>query len=312
MPQYEFDKSSFSFKKTGHTIWSVLLTVLRFVAVTLLLAVVYYLVFALVISTDTERKLRRENRMYERIYPQMLEREQMLDKVITGLQVKDNEIYQEIFSAQAPSLNSEDAFDILAGSDTIPDRKLVEYTSGKADDLLEKSKKVEESFAGLLDDGSKILPPLSLPLKSVSYAQVGASIGQRMNPFYKVPSRHDGLDLIAPQGDPVLAAADGIVSDVNISRKGLGNQVEIRHDGGYVTRYAHLGDVEVRVGQVVKTGRKLGTVGISGNSFAPHLHYEVLKDGEYLDPVNYFFASVTPDEYVKMLFMSVTTGQSLD
>lgn len=312
MPQYVFDKNSFSFKKSGRTIWSVLLTVLKFVVVTFSLAVVYYAVFSLIISTDTERKLRRENRMYERIYPQMKEREQMLDKVITGLQVKDNEIYQEIFSAQAPSLNSDEAFDILAGSDTIPDKRLVEYTSNKADGLLAKTEAVDACFEELLNGGKKDLPPLSLPLKSVSYAQVGASLGQRVNPFYKVPSQHNGLDLIAPQGDPVLAAADGVVSNVTMSRKGLGNQVEIRHDGGYVTRYSHLGDVEVREGQFVRTGRKLGTVGISGNSFAPHLHYEVLQNDEYLDPVNYFFASVTPDEYVRMLFMSVTTGQSLD
>jgi murein DD-endopeptidase MepM/ murein hydrolase activator NlpD len=96
------------------------------------------------------------------------------------------------------------------------------------------------------------------------------------------------------------------------SRKGLGNVVEIDHGNGYITRYAHLADVEVRKGRALKKGARIGYVGVSGNSFAPHLHYEVIKDTVVMDPVNYMFASVTPEEYVNMLVMSVTTGQSMD
>ena len=65
-------------------------------------------------------------------------------------------------------------------------------------------------------------------------------------------------------------------------------------------------------GRKVKKGAKIGYVGVSGNSFAPHLHYEVIRDTTVLDPVNYFFASVSPDEYVNMLIMSASTGQSMD
>ena len=123
---------------------------------------------------------------------------------------------------------------------------------------------------------------------------------------------HNGLDLIAPAGDPVYAAADGRVSDVVKSRKGLGNVVTVDHGNGYVTRYAHLADIEVKKGRVVKKGTRLGYVGVSGNSFAPHLHYEVIRDTTIVDPVNHFFGSVTPDEYVNMLIMSASTGQSMD
>ena len=114
------------------------------------------------------------------------------------------------------------------------------------------------------------------------------------------------------QGEPVFASASGYVSDVIESRKGQGNVVEITHPGGYVTRYAHLSDIQVRKGARIRKGACVGYVGISGNSFAPHLHYEVIKDGEYLDPVNFLFASVTPDEYLNMMYMSVNTGQSMD
>ena len=123
---------------------------------------------------------------------------------------------------------------------------------------------------------------------------------------------HNGLDLIAPAGDPVHAAGDGVVTEVVKSRKGLGNVVTITHKGGYKTRYAHLADIEVRKGNRVKKGKVIGYVGVSGNSFAPHLHYEVCRDTSVMDPVHYMFESVTPDEYVNMLIMSASTGQSMD
>ena len=123
---------------------------------------------------------------------------------------------------------------------------------------------------------------------------------------------HTGVDLIAPQGDPVLAVADGIVTDVVTSRKGHGNVVEITHAGGYVTRYGHLADVKVSQGQRVTRGKRIASVGISGNTFAPHLHFEMLKDGEYMDPAAYFFAGVTPDGYAGIQLMASRTGQSLD
>ena len=312
MAKYVFDKTSFSFKRTGRSFGSVLLSVLKVLAVTLALAVVNYILFSSVISTDTERRLRRENKMYEKIYPQMVEREELVGDVISGLQLKDHDIYRDIFNSEAPSLNSEDALAFIVSNDTIPDDYLVRYTESKAKDLEGRARRIENILSHIATTDVSSLPPMTSPLKDISYAQVGASTGQKLNPFYKIQSQHNGLDLIAPQGDPVFAAADGIVESVTLSRKGLGNVVEIRHDGNYLTRYCHLEDIEVRKGQVVKRGRELGHVGLSGNSFAPHLHYEVLLDGKNLDPVQFFFASVTPQEYMKMLFMSSNTGQSLD
>ena len=157
-----------------------------------------------------------------------------------------------------------------------------------------------------------MMPPMTNPLKNYSFAQTGASVGDKINPFYKVSIRHNGLDMIAPSGEPVYASADGVVRNVIRSRKGLGNVVEIDHGNGYVTRYAHLADVEVRKGRKVKRGNRIGYVGVSGNSFAPHLHYEVVRDTLILDPVNHLFASVTPEEYMNILVMSVSTGQSMD
>ena len=127
-----------------------------------------------------------------------------------------------------------------------------------------------------------------------------------------MPIHHNGLDLVAHSGEPVYVTADGVVTDVIKSRKGLGNVVVVSHDGGYVTRYAHLADIEVRKGKKLKKGDRIGYVGVSGNSFAPHLHYEVLRDTLVMDPVNHFFASLDPEEYVNVMIMAATTGQSLD
>ena len=156
------------------------------------------------------------------------------------------------------------------------------------------------------------MPPMTNPIGNFSFAQTGASVGDKINPFYKVSIRHNGLDLIAPAGEPVYASADGVVRNVIRSRKGLGNVVEIDHGNGYVTRYGHLADVEVRKGRQLEKGTRIGYVGVSGNSFAPHLHYEVLRDTLILDPVNHLFASVNPEEYMNILIMAVSTGQSLD
>ena len=275
----------------------------------------YYIVFALVVNTDSERRLIRENRLYERSYRDMLERERLLSDVIAGLEAKDDQIYEEIFHARAPQMDALLSEDYLAAADTVPDFEMVEYAYGKVVSAERRASRVEDNFRkalGLVASGDRSLPPMSLPLRSVSFAQVGASVGQKVNPFYKVETAHNGVDLIAPQGDPVLAVADGTVTDVVTSRKGLGNVVEITHPGGYVTRYAHLADITVSRGQRVQRGRKIASVGISGNTFAPHLHFELLKGGEYLDPVYCFFAGVTPDEYAGMELMASRTGQSLD
>ena len=312
---YEFDKVNFHIRKVSLSVSEWIWRIVKYFIVSATLALIYYLVFSLFISTDTERKLLKENKMYARIYPEMQRKEQLIEDVVDGLALKDGVIYNEIFNAAPPSLQPLAAADYLETVDSIPDREIVSYTEGKVEDLESRAASTEANFRrlfGLLSSSGAAVPPLSLPLKEISYAQVGASCGEKLNPFYKVPVQHNGIDLIANQGSDVLAAADGLVTDVIHSRKGMGNVVEITHEGGYVTRYAHLSDILVHKGASVRRGAKIADVGISGNSFAPHLHYEVLRDGVPLDPVNFFFASVTPEEYANFMYMASATGQSMD
>jgi len=286
-----------------------------FVIGTVSMAILYYVIFALIFSTDTERRLKQENRMFEQEYPEFARKEAMIADVVEGLIIKDDLIYEDIFHTSAPETEPHAAIDFLVGLDSIPDNDIVTYTEKKIDFLESCSNVVEANFRQVMEtisDSGFVMPPMTNPLENFSFAQTGASVGSKMNPFYKVNMQHDGLDLIAPAGDPVHAAADGVVKEVTKSRKGLGNVVVIDHENGYFTRYAHLEDIETAKGRRVRRGTRIGHVGVSGNSFAPHLHYEVIRDTIPLDPVNHMFASVTPEEYLNMLILSLSTGQSMD
>ena len=312
--EYIVDKD-FKLKKERPSVWKIIRNVLMFFVVTASLAVVYYILFALVFSTEEERRLRLENRLYEKEYPQLAEKEALLADVVEGLKIKDDNIYEEIFNTYAPDIEQFSSLDFLMALDSIPDSDIVVSSEARLNVLERSAGRVEENFMKVMEaisDAKFVMPPMTNPMKDFTFAQTGASVGDKINPFYKVSMKHSGLDLIAPAGEPVYAVADGVVKDVIKSRKGLGNVVVIDHGNGYVTRYAHLADIEAKKGRKVRMGTRIGYVGVSGNSFAPHLHYEVLRDTLVLDPVNHFFASVTPEEYMNMLIMSVTTGQSMD
>ncbi len=294
---------------------SVIRAILMFFVATISMAVLYYMIFALLFSTSEEKRLRDENRVYERELPAMEEKERLISEVVEGLKVKDNRIYEEIFHASAPNVEPMTTVDFFAGVDSIPDSDIVIYAEKKIDKAEVSAANVEENFRRIMKavgEPGFAMPPLTNPLENFSFAQVGASVGERINPFYKVKIHHGGLDMIAHAGEPVYASAGGRVRNIIRSRKGLGNVVEIDHGNGYVTRYAHLADIEVAKGRTLKKGARIGYVGVSGNSFAPHLHYEVIRDTLAMDPINYLFASVTPEEYMNMLVMSVVTGQSMD
>lgn len=311
--QYVFDKDDIKFRKKRTSVWAVIRRILVFFVATASMAVLYYVIFSLFFSTDEEQRLRDENRMYEREFPALEEKESLLSDVIENLKLRDDMIYEEIFHTSAPNMDPLSLIGFL--SDSIPDSDIVLYADRKISNVAASAGRVEDNFRRIMQavqDSGFVMPPMTNPLNDFSFAQTGASVGDRINPFYKVSIRHNGLDMIAPAGQPVHAAADGVVSNVIKSRKGLGNVVEIDHGNGYMTRYAHLADIEVSKGRKVEKGKRIGYVGVSGNSFAPHLHYEVVRDTLVLDPVNYLFASVTPEEYANILVMSVATGQSMD
>ena len=312
---FVFDTESFHFGEAPRRIWRAVSTLLVYMLLTFTLAVLAYLAFALLFRTDTERRLKREIRMYEQLYPGLEERERLLGDAIAGLQHKDNDIYALVFHSGTPGLDPMAERDGLSAViDTIPDYRLSAWNHAKADSLMRCSAEVDSAFLRIfraLGDSAAVLPPMTLPVQDLSYPQVGASSGRKINPFYKAYVFHEGVDLLVPRGTTVLATADGTVLSAASSRSS-GNTVRISHAGGYETVYAHLESMDVHAGQRVRLGQRLGAVGMSGQAFAPHLHYEVRRGGAATDPVGYFFASVSPEEYANMLYMSVNTMQSMD
>lgn len=313
MARYILDKD-FNLLKVTRSVSGVLWTCAKWVIATASLAAFYYLIFSLVVNTDEEKRLKRENRLYEKLYPEMEQKEKLISDVVKDLQARDNAIYKQIFKSQAPSVDPQNSALFFFATDSTADKDIVEYTERRSLALLDMTSRIDSNFKEVFSDAasSRTLPPMLVPVPDLKFAQVGASVGKKMDPFYKVLTVHNGIDLIAGQGTPVIATADGVVLEVKRSGKGPGNIVEIGHDGGYRTLYAHLQDIVVRKGERVKAGRKIANVGMSGNSFAPHLHYEVHRDSLVLDPVNFFFASFSPEDYMKAAYMAATTGQSLD
>lgn len=302
--------------KTRYSRWQiVVLGVLRFLVATLSMSIVCYIVFALVFSTEEERRLQRENSLYRSRYKQMQQKEQLIADVVEGLQDKDNAIYRELFETEAPSLDALTAADFIAESDSLSESFYQRAAASASGRTMLMAQQVDKNFDAIfrsLEARRDSIPPLTLPLRDMSYVQMGASVGMKQNPLYKRPMQHDGLDLIAPQGASVYAAASGTVSEVVRSRKGLGNILEIDHGNGYTTRYCLLADMDVSRGMRIRRGQKIGTVGISSTITAAHLHFEVLYKGVPRDPVHYLFASLSPEDYAHMVYMASATSQSLD
>lgn len=287
----------------------------RYLIASASMAIVLYLLFALVFSSQEERLLQKENRLYAARYKEMKAQEKLIGDVIEGLLDKDDAIYRTLFEAAPPMIDAVTAAELIADSDSLSESFYLTSAATKSGSLMKMASNVDRSWEEIfriLSEKREVVPPLSMPLKDISYVQTGASTGLRHNPVYKVQLQHDGLDLIVPQGAPVYASADGIVTKVTSSRKGLGNTVTIDHRNGYFTRYCLLGEVNAVQGRSVKRGQKIGSVGISTQVAAPHLHYEVLRDTVVLDPVNYLFASLSPEEYARMMMISVNTSQSMD
>ncbi len=310
---YTFDSDNETLEETKHSFVDVLLTVLGFLSASIVLGIILYIIFALFFNTDTERRLKQENRMYSKFYNEMMQDDKLLADVLTGLEIRDNDIYREIFKADPPSLELLSSFDSLL--DDWSSDEIYAPTVAGLNTIEKQISDIENSFmeifATLADEEFEV-PPMNIPLSDFNYNYTGASVGMKINPFYKQLTEHRGIDLIAPAGTEVHSAGEGVVQNVSKSGHREGNVVEIKHAGGYVTRYEHLDNVFVRKGGKVDENSVIGTVGLTGVSFAPHLHYEVLLDGEVVNPVNYFFASLRSEEYAGMLMLAATIGQSMD
>jgi murein DD-endopeptidase MepM/ murein hydrolase activator NlpD len=165
---------------------------------------------------------------------------------------------------------------------------LIHGVAGRADQLLRQAEFQRHSYLEIvrsIEEHQEIWAriPSVLPVHS---GEITSGFGERIDPFTELDAFHRGLDVSAPLGTPVRAAAAGRAVFVGPSA-GYGLVVELEHETGVFTRYAHVGELLVKKGEAVKRGHTIGLVGTTGRTTAPHVHYEVWVDGHPVDPMKY-------------------------
>ena len=319
MVKFVYDTKKGAFVPRRLTLKGVIVAILRYAGMIALSALVFYLVFALAFSTDRERQLEREHQLLAEEYASLTEQLDRVEGVVGNLQVRDREIYRELFSADPPNYLIEAQDTLLQRGDLeeMPESDLVWDAYALTNRVESTASQVSRWLSEIdtLLSGGSVVPtaiPSIVPVQPFSPLQTGASLGKKVTPFYKTIREHTGIDLVVPAGTTVRSSADGKVVQVVKSEKGMGNQVTVEHKYGVQTLYAHLNTVKVSVGQNVRQGDVLGTAGQSGSCFAPCLHYEVQRGGFLQEPVNYFFAELDPATFREMMIVALTTGQSMD
>jgi murein DD-endopeptidase MepM/ murein hydrolase activator NlpD len=251
-----------------------------------------------------------------------------LDKQLDDLRLKmaelerrDNNVYRSIFEA-TPIPDSARAAAIAARQEVervekMDDRQLVSSIQsiiGNLDKRIGVQGKSYSELQGLVKNKEKLLAatPAIQPVSNKDLDRIASGFGVRIDPIYKTPKMHAGLDFTAPQGTPIYATADGRVELAGNTSNGYGNHVVINHGYGYETLYGHMVRVKARRGEGVKRGEIIGYVGSTGKSTGPHCHYEVHKNGRKLDPIYFFYNDLTPAQFDAMLKRAQASNQSFD
>ena len=241
-------------------------------------------------------------------------------EVLGDIQLRDDNIYRAIFETDPyPDYKRQ----LGTGGNSMKYKKYENMEYG--DLVIEISKKIEliekklasqsKSFDEVFDltkEKQKMIKsiPSIQPVSNRDLTRIASGFGLRMHPIYKIIKMHKGMDFTAPIGTEIYATGDGIVEKVGWAG-GYGRTIMINHGFGYKTRYAHCSKYNCRKGQKVKRGDLIGFVGNTGQSSGPHLHYEVFKNKRQINPVNFFFNDLSPEEYDKVIEISSRPNQSL-
>lgn len=317
---FKFNHRNLDARPDVITVRKALLLVVQYFLVSIVMAVIYYIIFAICYDTKEERMLAAENRYLRTEYAEAERRIDLLDNVSENIRLRDINIYREVFNSELPDYVLESArqsgIDYSQLYDKGEEAILLEINriSCKSD---AEASLVSKNIAAILNSltegkvsGTGV--PSSVPIRNFSIGQTGASVGQKFNPFFKMLKMHEGIDIVAPVGTEIIAPANGYVKSVLTNKRGDGQCIVIEHPGGITTEYKHLGSLMVSAGQNVKKGTPIARVGSSGRSFAPHLHYEVRHNGTPMDPIHFFFSDLGPSAYNDVAILGSITGQTLD
>lgn len=317
-PFYKFSKEKLTYVKVNKGFFYKLLVAFKWLFITVAMAIGLNLLFSLFFDTPVEKNIRRENERLMEEYNSITNKYNQAQAVLEDIKKRDENIYKAIFEATPYADNSEE----------IAQNRIEKQNQKSNEELIVETDRQINEFQIRLSEQFRFMDyikrkstskkdylltlPAIQPINNPDLSRIGAGYGWKIHPIYKIKKFHSGIDFTAPKGEPVVATGNGVVSKVDRSLRGYGNSVTIDHGNGYKTLYAHLGEIKTRTGLNVKRGDVIGTVGSSGVSLAPHLHYEVIKEDEKVNPINYFFLDLTPEEYEKIIEIANNSGQSFD
>ena len=287
----------------------------------ILLSFFILMIFYQFFDSPKEKRLKLEIQNLTSQYEVINNDMQQVETVLDEIQERDDNIYRVIFEAdpiptsiRKQGFGGVNRYEKLLG---LSNSELMINTSKKIDQLTKQLYLQSKSFDEVIDlakNKSNMLAsiPAIQPVANKDLKRMASGYGYRIHPIYKTRKMHYGMDFSAKTGTEIYATGDGIVSKIKRSKRGYGNYVKINHGFGYETLYAHMSKYVVKRGQKVKRGEVIGYVGNSGISTAPHLHYEVRKDNKKINPMNFYYNDLSPEEYEKMLEISLQSNQSLD
>lgn len=322
--KYIYNTETCQYERVTISAWDVALNLLGFLTVSLIIAIGILLVFNRYFESPKELMLRKENEELKLHYDILNKEMTDAEKMLQNLRDRDDNVYRMIFEAdpipasvRTAGTGGSNKYKDLLDKDLIQEDLIVDdferldrlkrqmYVQTKSyDELIDLALHKEEMLASI---------PAIQPIPNKELTRLASGFGMRIHPIYKIKKMHTGLDFSAPRGTPIYATGGGTVKRAEISyrKTGYGNQVEIDHGFGYVTKYAHMQMLAVKRGQKVKRGDLIGYVGSTGGSTAPHCHYEIIKDGKKIDPIQYIIQDVTDEEYQKLLELAARENQSL-
>jgi len=309
-----YEKDTVSIRKRVWQVLSYLATGLFFATITIALAYKY-------LDSPKEKQLQREIGELTLQYEILNNRMNEVSIVLGDIQDRDNNVYRTIFEAEAipesirkagfggveryKELQGYNNSDLMIESTQRLDRisKQLYIQSKSFDEVVKLVKNKEQLLASI---------PAIQPISNKDLKHVPSGYGWRTDPIYKTGEFHAGLDFTANIGTEIHATGDGVVVTADAVMQGYGNHVVINHGFGYQTLYGHMSKMAVRPGQKVKRGEIIGYVGNTGRSTGPHVHYEVIKNGEKVNPINFFFNDLSPAEYQQLITLSTQPSQSFD
>ena len=316
---YRLNTKSLAVERVKKSLWDWLKVALRYLLAGTLFSVIVLFIGYTFFDSPKERMLRREVDQFRVQYDLLNDRLDVLASVLDDIQERDDHIYRVIFEADPiprpirdAAFGGIDRYAHLAG---YQNTELISHTMQRVDQLASQlyiqSKSYDEVFQLALNKADMLASiPAIIPI-SRGTDRLISGYGMRIHPIYKTMRMHTGVDFTAPPGTPIYATGNGVVVRAERNNYGYGRMVVIDHGYGYETLYAHMSEFNVRRGQTVQRGEVIGKVGNTGTSTAPHLHYEIHRNGRAVNPVHYFYNDLTPEEFEIIIERASRVNQSL-